>query len=98
MAASRDGGNTWSKPVLVVDRAGTRALPWIAAPAPGEVGLVWYETNATLLDKSEQMTLYCRDNAPADTAWYLHYASTKNPFDAAPSFTDELVQAQPITK
>jgi hypothetical protein len=94
MASSRDGGATWSKPVLVADRPGTRYFPWIAADGPGRVGLVWYETNATLLWKPGD-GLSCTTSTPPDAAWFLRYAFSGNALDEAPAFAETLVQSGP---
>jgi hypothetical protein len=99
-AASRDHGVTWNKPMLLTDRAGTREIPWITADPGGRVGIVWYETNVTLLDKSspDPTNLNCVDNAQPDTAWYIHYATSNDPLDASPTFAEGLVQGDPIHK
>lgn len=94
LASSRDHGVTWNAPVSVADRPGTRAFPWVAAQAPGRVGLVWYESNDTLLTHVENVQ--CLDNATSDTAWRIHYASSQDALDAAPRFSETLVQAAPI--
>jgi hypothetical protein len=95
MAASPDSGQTWNKPVLVTDRAGTRDLPWIATDGSGRVGLVWYETNATLLYKSQDL-LVCDRNTPSDAPWRLHYAFSGDALNATPAFTEALVQPDPV--
>jgi hypothetical protein len=99
MTASRDGGATWTTPVLVTDRPGTRDIPSIAAAGPGRVGLVWYETNQTFIAQSEEATLVCNrheEDANPPPAWRLHYAYSQNAFDAAPTFSETLVQQEPI--
>lgn len=95
MAASADGGETWNDPVRVTDRPGTRAFPWIAAQGPGRVGLVWYETNATIHRRTGDLYA-CNEEHPADAAWHLHYAFSANALDVTPTFTDILVQPEPV--
>lgn len=93
--ASPDHGRTWTKPVLVTDRSGTRSYPWIAAEGPGHIGLVWYETNVTLLLKSAGDGT-CTTNTPPDAGWYLHYAFSDDAHNSTPHFTETLVQPQPV--
>lgn len=95
MASSADHGQTWNKPVLVTDRAGTRLYPWIAAQGSGHVGLVWYESNFTLLSR-QQNPLFCTYDAPDNATWFLHYAESHDALNAAPHFAETLVQSAPI--
>jgi hypothetical protein len=96
MAASKNGGSTWNKPVLVTDRGGTRLYPWIASDGPGRAGLAWFETNATTILKQNGMS--CGRDTPANAAWYLHYAHLDDALADKPTFTDVLVQSEPVHK
>lgn len=43
MAVSRDGGETFSDPILVSDPVRPAVFPWIDAGAPGRVAISWYD-------------------------------------------------------
>lgn len=45
VAASLDGGETWSEPRNVSAPGRTAVFPWVDANADGTVGLVWYEAD-----------------------------------------------------
>lgn len=75
LASSVDAGRTWTKPILVTERTGTRAFPSIAATPEGKVGLAWYETNVTSaleLDTTRYACVWA--NEDMDNAdWFLWY-------------------------
>lgn len=95
MASSFDSGETWTEPRLLTDREGTRAYPWIAARGPGQVGLVWYESNVTVL-REQRDKVFCYQDMPSDAAWNLHYALVESTPDAPPTVSEMLVQPEPV--
>ena len=95
MVASPDEGDTWNAPIMLTDRAGSRAFPWIAVKAPGSVGVTWYETSVGVLRQSRGPAS-CGETTPEDAEWFLHYASSTDALTAVPTFAETIVQPQPI--
>lgn len=52
LTASKDDGETWTKPIMLSDPTKAALMPWIAAGAPGRVAVTWYENTYGLPSES----------------------------------------------
>lgn len=103
LASSPDEGETWTPPTLVTDRPGTRAYPWLSAGRPGQLGLTWYETNASVSNQATagifgQLGFSCTWGLRDGTQWFLHYASVANATGLRPDVQEVLVQPEPVNR
>ena len=63
MSSSKDGGQTWSSPVIIAHPTGGRAFwPWMVAGGDGRVNVVWYQS-PTLTDPDCQGTAVSVESA-----------------------------------
>lgn len=77
LARSSDQGATWSTPLRVNKNAGSHAQPWVSTgDEPGELVLVWYESNDTASPEA------------VEGSWYVQGTLTRNGNVDAPTFTE----------
>lgn len=88
LASSRDGGLSWTEPVVLSAEGSTAVFPWIAAGAAGRVVVAWYEN-----------VLGTPLGAPGE--WHVALAVSVNADADAPEFatvrvTDEPAHVGPV--
>ena len=81
LAVSKDRGRTWSDPIRVSQRAGTRTttFPWIVAGDRGKIDIVYYGTSAR--GKSPE-------RVARDSKWKVWMAQSLNALSDNPTFTE----------
>lgn len=98
-SSSSDGGKTWTPPLILTDRPGTRAYPWITAGGTGRVGLIWYETNVTLAEGNDPQSGCSWANAgSANPEWFVHFGYSFNAVSADPTFNEVLLDPHAVHK
>lgn len=81
MATSRDGGATWSAPVVLNPPAQhTVIFPWIAVGDPGRADVVWYGA-----PQAQDNGLRGPDGISNGT-WNVYLANSTNALDPSPAF------------
>jgi hypothetical protein len=87
VARSSDEGKTWTKlPPLPSTTTGTATFSWVAAGAPGHIGVIYYHT----ADNGDAGTL-------TDSTWSVVWAESFNADTALPAWTVTTIE-QPIHK
>jgi hypothetical protein len=87
VARSGDEGKTWTKlPPLPSTTTGTATFTWVAAGAPGHVGVIYYYTT----DNGDAGTL-------TNSTWSVVWAESFNADTASPAWTVTTIE-QPIHK
>lgn len=101
LASSRDHGQHWSAPLVVTDRPGARAYPWLAVRADGLLALAWYETNVTTrqvygTDPLGQAHATCEWEGADQAAWYVRTAFSSNASAPNPHIVEQTAQTTPV--
>jgi hypothetical protein len=108
-AFSTTGGETWSPPIPLTQETGNSAVfPWMVAGDPGQVDLVYYQSNSGLNSNvsfvdangnacpDPQSEEGCTGARPNPAVWNVYFGQSQNALNTGSNFKNVQISDHPI--